>query len=89
LVEHAKVTDASVSDAVVDAQAWCCGQARQRLDWAWPFARSGKIMRRLLRDVTEGRELGEVSTLGDPTVVTMLTSRIAADGGGRAPWTSW
>jgi hypothetical protein len=81
--------DASVYDAAVDAQAWCCGQARQRLDWAWPFARSGKIMRRLLRDVTEGRELGDVPTLGDPTVVTLLTSRIAADGGGRALWTSW
>jgi hypothetical protein len=67
---------------------WCCGQARQRLDWAWPFARSVKIMRRL-RGVTEGRELGDVSPLGDPTVVTTLTSRIAADGGGRALWTSW
>jgi len=46
-------------------------------------------MRRLLRDVTEGRELGDVCTLGDPTVVTTLTSRIAADGGGRALWTLW
>ncbi len=46
-------------------------------------------MRRLLREVTEGRELGDVSTVGDPTVVTLLTSRIAADGGGRALWTSW
>ncbi len=63
--------------------------AAGRLDWAWPFARSGKIMRRLLRDVTEGRELGDVCTLGDPTVVTTLTSRIAADGGGRALWTLW
>ena len=68
---------------------WCCGQARRRLDWGWPFARSGKIMRRLLREVTEGRELGDVSTVGGPTVVTMLTSWIAADGGGRALWTSW
>jgi acetyl-CoA synthetase len=46
-------------------------------------------MRRLLRDVTEGRELGDVSPLGDPTVMTTLRSRIAADGGGRALWTSW
>ncbi len=43
---------------------------------------------RRLRGVTEGRELGDVSHLGDPTVTT-LTSRIAADGGGRALWTSW
>ncbi len=76
-------------DAAVDAQAWCCGQARRRLDWVWPFARSGEIMRRLLREVTEGRELGDVSTVGGPTVVTMLTSWIAADGGGWALWTSW
>jgi len=78
-----------VHDAAVDAQAWCCGQARRRLDWAWPFTRSGKIMRRLLREATEGRELGDVSTLGGPIVVTLLKSRIAADGGGRALWTSW
>jgi len=67
---------------------WCCGQARRRLDWAWPFTRSGKIMRRL-RGVTDCRELGDVSTLGGPIVVTLLKSRIAADAGGRALWTSW
>lgn len=33
-----------------------------------PKTRSGKIMRRLLRDVAEGRELGDVSTLVDPKV---------------------
>ncbi len=44
---------------------------------------------RLLREATEGRELGDVSTLGGPIVVTLLKSRIAADGGGRALWTSW
>ena len=33
-----------------------------------PKTRSGKIMRRLLRDVAEGRELGDTSTLVDPTV---------------------
>jgi hypothetical protein len=88
-VEPAKVTDASVYDAAVGAQAWRCAQARQWLDWAGPFARSRKIMRRLLRDVTDGDELDEVSTLGDPTVMTTLKSRIAVDGGGRAPWTSY
>jgi acetyl-CoA synthetase len=33
-----------------------------------PKTRSGKIMRRLLRDVAEGRELGDTSTLVDPAV---------------------
>ena len=33
-----------------------------------PKTRSGKIMRRLLRDVAEGRELGDTSTLLDPSV---------------------
>ncbi len=34
-----------------------------------PKTRSGKIMRRLLRDVAEGRELGDTSTLVDPPSV--------------------
>jgi acetyl-CoA synthetase len=33
-----------------------------------PKTRSGKIMRRLLRDVAEGRPLGDISTLLDPNV---------------------
>ena len=37
-----------------------------------PKTRSGKIMRRLLRDVAEGRELGDTSTLADPSVVDEL-----------------
>lgn len=37
-----------------------------------PKTRSGKIMRRLLRDVSEGRELGNVSTLADPSVVEAI-----------------
>jgi acetyl-CoA synthetase len=39
-----------------------------------PKTRSGKIMRRLLRDVAEHRELGDVTTLADPTVVNMIDS---------------
>ena len=42
-----------------------------------PKTRSGKIMRRLLRDVAEHRELGDVTTLADPTVVTMIDERMA------------
>lgn len=37
-----------------------------------PKTRSGKIMRRLLRDIAEGRELGNVTTLADPSIVESL-----------------
>lgn len=37
-----------------------------------PKTRSGKIMRRLLRDIAEGRALGNVTTLADPSVVENL-----------------
>ena len=46
-----------------------------------PKTRSGKIMRRLLRDVAEHRELGDVTTLMDPTVVQMLDDQLNAPGG--------
>ncbi len=37
-----------------------------------PKTRSGKIMRRLLRDVAEHRELGDVTTLADPAVMALI-----------------
>jgi len=40
-----------------------------------PKTRSGKIMRRLLRDVAEGRALGDTTTLADPTVVAGLKEK--------------
>ncbi len=45
-----------------------------------PKTRSGKIMRRLLRDVAEGRGLGDTTTLADPDVVMEIQSRAAAGG---------
>ena len=42
-----------------------------------PKTRSGKIMRRLLRDVVEGRSLGDTTTLADTTVVEELRNRAA------------
>ncbi|MHB8341034.1 MAG: acetate--CoA ligase, partial [Mycobacteriales bacterium] len=45
-----------------------------------PKTRSGKIMRRLLRDVAEQRELGDVTTLADPTVVGAISERMAVAG---------
>ncbi|MCU1346456.1 MAG: acsA, partial [Acidimicrobiia bacterium] len=43
-----------------------------------PKTRSGKIMRRLLRDVAEGRALGDTTTLADPAVVAEIRDRAAA-----------
>ena len=42
-----------------------------------PKTRSGKIMRRLLRDIAERRELGDVTTLLDPTVTDAIRDRMA------------
>ncbi len=42
-----------------------------------PKTRSGKIMRRLLRDVAEGRDLGDTTTLADSGVVDEIRSRAA------------
>ena len=44
-----------------------------------PKTRSGKIMRRLLRDVAENRPLGDTTTLADPAVVTELQARGAEE----------
>jgi acetyl-CoA synthetase len=40
-----------------------------------PKTRSGKIMRRLLKDVAEGRDLGDTTTLADPNVVDEIRKR--------------
>src|SRR4051812_9000429 len=50
----------------------------KRIIWAddLPKTRSGKIMRRLLRDIAEGRELGDVTTLRDPDVMSQLEEKI-------------
>jgi acetyl-CoA synthetase len=44
-----------------------------------PKTRSGKIMRRLLRDIAEERELGDVTTLADSTVMEDIRQRAAAN----------
>jgi acetyl-CoA synthetase len=50
----------------------------KRIIWAddLPKTRSGKIMRRLLRDIAEGRALGDVTTLRDPDVMSQLEGRV-------------
>ena len=49
----------------------------KRIVWTQdlPKTRSGKIMRRLLRDIAEDRDLGDVTTLADPSVVEQLQDR--------------
>ena len=44
-----------------------------------PKTRSGKIMRRLLRDIAEGRALGNVTTLADPSVIESLKEKYSED----------
>ncbi len=50
----------------------------KRIIWAddLPKTRSGKIMRRLLRDIAEGREFGDVTTLRDPDVMKQLEGKV-------------
>ena len=50
----------------------------KRIVWAddLPKTRSGKIMRRLLRDIADGRALGDVTTLRDPDVMKQLEGKI-------------
>ncbi|HTX08400.1 MAG TPA: acetate--CoA ligase [Solirubrobacteraceae bacterium] len=50
----------------------------KRIIWAddLPKTRSGKIMRRLLRDIADGRALGDVTTLRDPDVMKQLEGKV-------------
>ncbi|HET7119967.1 MAG TPA: acetate--CoA ligase [Solirubrobacterales bacterium] len=53
----------------------------KRVIWSedLPKTRSGKIMRRLLRDIAEGRALGDVTTLKDPDVMKELEAKISEE----------
>ncbi|MGK2937763.1 MAG: acetate--CoA ligase [Solirubrobacteraceae bacterium] len=53
----------------------------KRIIWTedLPKTRSGKIMRRLLRDIAEGRALGDVTTLRDPGVMEELQKQVATE----------
>ncbi len=46
-----------------------------------PKTRSGKIMRRLLRDVAENRPIGDVTTLADSTVMDLISAGLQKGGG--------
>jgi acetyl-CoA synthetase len=72
--------DEATVESVRDSVAERIGKfARpKRIIWAddLPKTRSGKIMRRLLRDIAEGRALGDVTTLRDPAVTAQLQGRV-------------
>ena len=53
----------------------------KRIIWSddLPKTRSGKIMRRLLRDIAAGDALGDVTTLRDPTVMDQLRKKMSAE----------
>jgi acyl-coenzyme A synthetase/AMP-(fatty) acid ligase len=81
------VGDAARRDA--DGYLWIIGRIddvinvsghRQRIIWSdeLPKTRSAKIMRRLPRDIADGRELGDVTTLRDPSVMEALAGKVAA-----------
>ena len=55
-----------------------------RIIWAedLPKTRSGKIMRRLLRDIAEGHEPGDVTTLRDASILTQLRQSASPPGTG-------
>ena len=75
------VGDGDMEVAIRDTVAVRIGKLARpkRVIWAddLPKTRSGKIMRRLLRDIAEGRELGDVTTLRDPAVTAQLAERVA------------
>jgi acetyl-CoA synthetase len=41
-----------------------------------PKTRSGKIMRRLLRDLAEGREIGDTTTLADTSIMQVISDQV-------------
>ena len=46
-----------------------------------PKTRSGKIMRRLLKDVAEGRDVGDATTLADSSVMNFIAQGMPSGGG--------
>ena len=46
-----------------------------------PKTRSGKIMRRLLRDIAENRDIGDTTTLADPTIMALIGTGLTTNPG--------
>ena len=75
-IKHGIPTSESLKDEIKQHVAKKIGALARPDDVIYaaelPKTRSGKIMRRLLRDVAEGRALGDTTTLADPAVVATL-----------------
>ena len=69
--------EAELRDHVADKIGKLARPKRMAFADDLPKTRSGKIMRRLLRDIAAGKELGDVSTLRDPEVVEDLKKQLA------------
>ncbi len=69
--------EAELRDHVADKIGKLARPKRMAFADDLPKTRSGKIMRRLLRDIADGKELGDVSTLRDPDVVEGLKQQLA------------
>ena len=78
--EHTTLEDASaVLRAHVAAAIGAIARPRELYVVAeLPKTRSGKIMRRLLRDVAEGRDIGDTTTLADASVMSIIADKYAA-----------
>jgi acetyl-CoA synthetase len=78
-IKHGVPTSDSLKDEIKQHVAKKIGALARPDDVVYaaelPKTRSGKIMRRLLRDVAEGRALGDTTTLADPAVVAALKER--------------
>ncbi len=77
--EHASLEDASaVLRSHVASSIGAIARPRSLFVVAeLPKTRSGKIMRRLLRDVAEGRDIGDTTTLADANVMTLIADKYA------------
>jgi acetyl-CoA synthetase len=75
--------DEALEDEIREAVAKRIGKIARpkRIIWTadLPKTRSGKIMRRLLRNIAEGDEVGDVTTLRDPAVMKDLEGKFASD----------
>jgi acetyl-CoA synthetase len=83
--EEGKQTSESLTSSIRDTVTQAIGPIAKPRQILYtpelPKTRSGKIMRRLLRDVAEHRELGDTSTLVDPQVVAMIDAMMTAHQG--------
>jgi acetyl-CoA synthetase len=85
ILRHSHVAEAEASDVNkvlrdhVSKEIGAIARPRQvMVVTELPKTRSGKIMRRLLRDVAENREIGDVTTLADSSVMSLISSKLAS-----------